>query len=181
MLLGRRQAPTIWERVTIWMWPRRSWRRSLRYMVLRLERLDATPHAVGLGLAIGVFAAFQPILGFQMLFAGILAWILRGTIAAALMGTLIGTPATWPFMWLASYEVGAVMIGETRDVTVGMLWTVIAGPGAAASTGVPAVLGAGVLFSQILKPLAIGAVPVGLLFGAIFYVMVQRAAGFRLR
>jgi uncharacterized protein len=181
MLFGRRVAPTIVERVTTWLWPRRHWRRSLRYMMLRLERLNATPHAVGLGLGIGVFASFQPILGFQMLFAGIVAWFLRGTIAAALMGTLIGTPVTWPLMWLASYEVGSFLTGESLDVSVGMLWNVITGPGATASPGAGAALGASVLFWKILKPLAIGAVPVGLLFGFIFYAMVQYAARLRPR
>lgn len=179
MLLGRRHAPMLSERLRVAFWPRRSWRRSLRYGILRLERLHTPPHALGLGLAIGVFAAFQPIVGFQMLFAGLLAWALGASVAAAMAGTFIGCPATWPFMWVASYHLGALITGSSREVSAKMLWQVLTTAGATASTGQFGSNAVGALFWQVMQPLAVGAVPLGLLFGAVAYAMVQRVARLR--
>ena len=182
MLLARRVRPLLAERIRVAIWPRRSWSRSFRYAVLRFERLNAPPHALALGLAIGVFAAFQPILGVQMLFAGAAAWLLGASVAAALTGTFVGMPLTWPLMWLASYHLGAVILGEDRSVTVSELWNAVMGPGAAAAPGVvDGVGGGGLLVWQLLWPLAVGAVPLGLLAGAAFYAMVIRAAALKLR
>ncbi len=182
MLFGRRVGPTLLERGRVALWPRRSWSRSLRYALLRFERLDAPPHALALGLAIGVFASFQPILGVQMLFAGVVAWLLGASVAAAFLGTFVGTPVTWPFMWLASYQLGAFIIGEERSVTVGELLDALVGLGAAASPGgFDAGFGGGNIVWQLLWPLAVGAVPLGLLAGAAFYAMVMRAAALKLR
>ncbi|MDX2158703.1 MAG: DUF2062 domain-containing protein [Hyphomicrobiaceae bacterium] len=176
MLFRRRGATSLAERVRVALWPRRSWRRSLRYGVLRLKRLGSTPHALALGIAIGVFMAFQPILGFQMLLAGLLAWALGASVGAALAGTFIGTPATWPLMWLASYWLGAALLGETDGVTTAELWEVLKGNGASASTGMDdGMITADGLLREILRPLAVGAVPLGLLAGAAFYAMVMKA------
>lgn len=173
MLFGRREAEPWIDRVRLMLWPRRTWGRSIRYARLRLARLNASPHAIGLGLAIGVFASFQPILGFQMLLAGSAAWLLRASVGAALIGTFVGGPLTWPFMWLAAYHLGALMVGGDQHVTLDELWSALSGVGAVAS---PDATEAGeVLVRQILYPLAVGAVPVGLLAGAAFYVMMLRA------
>ncbi len=175
MIFGRREAASWSERVMVALWPRRSWGRSLRYALLRLQRLDASPHALALGVAIGVFASFQPILGIQMLFAGAVAWMLNASIGAALIGTFVGTPITWPIMWLGSYHLGALVIGETRSVTLAEIWSVLSAFGASANAHA---LAAGGLFWQVIYPLAVGAVPLGLLSGALFYVMVRRATEF---
>mgnify|MGYP000022789948 CR=1 FL=1 len=177
MLFRRREAEPWLERVRVMVWPRRNWMRSVRYAKLRLGRMHASPHAIGLGLAIGVFAAFQPILGFQMLMAASAAWLLRASIGAALLGTFVGSPLTWPVMWLASYHLGAMIVGAGHQVTLEELWTALVGLSAIAR---PEDLGhageAGeALVRQVLYPLAVGAVPVGLMAGAAFYVMVSRA------
>ena len=182
MLLGRRDPPTWTERVAVMLWPRRSWRRSIRYALLRLKRLDATLHALGLGVGIGVFMSFQPIVGIQMLIAGLLAWFLGASVAAAMIGTFVGTPATWPVMWIASYKLGAWLVGQPGAVTTADVWQAIAGQGAAASIAhSTAYQSSSGMVWQILWPLAVGAVPLGLLAGAGFYVMVMRASTYRSR
>lgn len=173
MLFGRREPEPVLNRLRVAVWPRRSWRRSLRYANLRLGRLNASRHAIALGIAVGVFAAFQPILGFQMLFAAAAAWLLRASVGAALAGTFVGSPLTWPFMWLASYQIGALLTGSPHNITFRELWRALAGIGAVAA---PDMVGsaAGRLAWQVLYPLAIGAVPLGLLAGAVIYAMVVR-------
>jgi uncharacterized protein (DUF2062 family) len=174
MLFSRREAEPWLDRVRVTLWPRRSWGRSLRYAQLRLGRLKASPHAIALGLAIGIFAAFQPILGFQMLFAGSAAWLLRASVGAALLGTFVGGPLTWPIMWLASYHLGALIVGAGHQVTLAELWSVLIGLSAIAGPEDTGAAGEA-LVRQVLYPLAVGAVPVGMLAGGAFYVMVSRA------
>lgn len=173
MLFGRREPEPLLDRLRVSVWPRRSWRRSIRYANLRLGRLNASRHAISLGLAIGVFAAFQPILGFQMLFAGAVACLLRASVGAALAGTFVGGPLTWPIMWLASYHLGAALTGGSHTVSLHELWLALSGVGAIAA---PEFAGsaAGSLVWHVLCPLAIGAVPLGLLAGAAIYAMVMR-------
>ena len=177
MLFRRREAEPWRVRLRVALWPRRNWSRSLAYGRLRLSRLPASPHAIGLGLAIGVFAAFQPILGFQMLFAGAVAWLLGASVGAALVGTFAGGPLTWPVMWLASYHLGAAMVGGGHQVTLDEIWTALVGLGAMASPDGAETSAATshALVWRVLYPLAVGAVPVGLLAASPFYVMVTRA------
>lgn len=175
MLFGRRKPEPMLDRLRVAVWPRRSWRRSIRYANLRLGRLQASRHAIALGLAIGVFIAFQPILGFQMLLAVAIAWLFRASIGAALAGTFVGGPLTWPFMWLASYHLGAILTGASHAVTVRDLLLSLSGIGAIAA---PEVIGAaaGRLAWHVVYPLVIGAIPLGLLAGAAIYAIVMRAA-----
>jgi uncharacterized protein (DUF2062 family) len=175
MLLSRREPEPALVRLRVALWPRRTWRRSLRYANLRLGRLPASRHAIALGLAVGVFAAFQPVLGFQMLLAGALAWLLGASVGAAILGTFVGSPVTWPLMWLASYHLGAALTGETHAVTLDELWSALSSVRAFAA---PEAAGAaaGQLVRQIFYPLMVGAIPLGLMAGAAFYVIVMRAA-----
>lgn len=181
MLFARRNRPPLVERVCALVWPRRNWSRSLRYAKLRFGRLQGAPHVLALGLGIGVFTSFQPILGAQMVLAGAVAWLLGASVAAAFIGTFVGTPVTWPFMWLASYHLGAVIIGEDRSVCVAELWAALIGLGAAASPGGIDPTGQGNVVWQLLWPLTVGAVPLGLLAGAAIYAIVMRAATLKQR
>ncbi len=85
--------------------------RRIAYFWRRLMRLHATPHEIALGCAAGVFAAFTPFLGFQMLLAGSIAFLLRVNVPAALLGTFAGNPLSWPAIWAASYVAGAWTLG----------------------------------------------------------------------
>jgi uncharacterized protein (DUF2062 family) len=180
MLFRRREPEAVLARLRVVVWPRRSWRRSMRYASLRLGRLNASRHAIALGAAIGVFAAFQPILGLQMLAAGALAYLFRASIGAALAGTFVGGPLTWPPIWLASYHLGAALTGGSHAITARELWLPLAGAGAFAA---PELAGpaAGQLVWGILYPLAIGAIPLGLLAAAMIYAMLMHTARPRLR
>ncbi|MBS0244886.1 MAG: DUF2062 domain-containing protein, partial [Proteobacteria bacterium] len=92
MLFSRRHVGSWLNALRARIGSRLSWQRSVRYRFLQLAKLQASPVQLALGLAIGVFVAFQPIIGFQMLAAGLLALGLRASVGAALLGTFIGTP-----------------------------------------------------------------------------------------
>ena len=74
----------------------------LRYFWRQVIQLRATPHRVALGFAIGVFTACTPFLGVQTVLACLLAFLLRVSMPAALLGTFIGNPLSWPAIWSAS-------------------------------------------------------------------------------
>jgi uncharacterized protein len=160
MLFKRREAESFGERMRVHLWPRRSWSRSSRYVVYRLRRLSDTPHAVALGFAAGVFSALTPFIGTHLVFAMLLAWVLGGSVVAAVLGTFFGNPLTYPFIWYATYEVGSFMLGgKTHDHEID--------------------LSGGIFQSSleqlwpILKPMALGSLPLGLALAALSYVLVR--------
>ncbi len=94
------------------VWPRGGWIRMTRHSIRRLRRLHGSPHAIALGFAAGVFVSFTPFLGFHILFAALIALLMRGSLVAAALGTLVGNPLTFPFIWFASYELGELALGR---------------------------------------------------------------------
>ena len=163
MLFGRRTPPRFGEKLRVWLWPRRNWSRSVRYVANRMRRLRATPYAIAVGCAAGVFAAFTPFLGMHFVLAGLIAWIARGSILAAALGTFIGNPLTFPLIWFGSYKLGAWMLGMSGDIknidlsggifdkSVDQLW-------------------------PLVKPMTIGGLPMGLIAATIAYFVAKKAS-----
>jgi uncharacterized protein (DUF2062 family) len=146
---------------------------------LDVLRQQTTPHAVGLGLATGVFAAFVPVLGAQMLIAVAIAWMGRASIGAALLGTWAGNPLTWPAMWVASYVIGATLLGEAGAMTVDELRGLLTrlGDHSMQPIGWFAMIESGAtLLWPILKPLFVGGLVLGLISGCALYFIGRRAA-----
>lgn len=148
-------------------------------------RLETTPHAVGLGLAMGVFVAFLPILGVQMLLAGMIAWVGRANVGAALLGTWAGNPITWPMMWVASYLIGISLLGEAGAMTVDELQSTLVRLRETPPETIgwlTMIDGAKTLLWPILKPLFAGGLVLGLISGGALYFIGRRAAeAFRTR
>lgn len=160
MLFKRRETESLLERLRVHIWPRRSWGRSGRYVVYRLRRLSATPHAIALGFSAGAFAAVTPYVGTHIAMAALVAWAVGGSIVASLLGTFLGNPLTYPFFWFASYKIGNVLLGtqgarQNIDLTHGIFQS---------------------SFEQlwpILKPMTLGCIPVGLAIAAACYFLVR--------
>jgi uncharacterized protein (DUF2062 family) len=112
MLFQRRDKPTLGERFRVGLWPRRSWRRSFAYYRHRILRLSGSPHAIAAGVAAGVFASFTPFVGFHFLLSFIVAYMIAGNMIAAAIGTAAGNPLTFPFIWVASFNVGTWVLGS---------------------------------------------------------------------
>lgn len=58
----------------------------------------------------------MPFMGFHFILSATLAWLLRGSIIAAAIGTVVGNPWTFPFIWVGTYEFGKVLIGADHAV-----------------------------------------------------------------
>ena len=81
------------------------------YLFRRITRLSGTPHNIAAGVSCGVAISFTPFVGFHLLGAFLLSLLVRGNYLAAAVGTLVGNPWTFPFMWIASYKVGHALLG----------------------------------------------------------------------
>ncbi|MEL6375347.1 MAG: DUF2062 domain-containing protein [Pseudomonadota bacterium] len=176
MLFGRREPLTFFERVRIAVWPRESWSRSMAYAVMRLRRLGGSPHKVALGAAIGAFMACSPYLGVQMVLAGLLAFMMRASLSAAMIGTLVANPLTIPILSFASFYLGSGLLGVGGEVPVAHLQAGLEEVWNAILAMSPAVWDTlGRVLWPVLVPMSIGFLPVGLIVALATYVVAKRA------
>ena len=87
-------------------------KRFISYYWLRLARLPGSTYAISSGFACGAMVSFTPLLGLHFFLAVIFAFIIRGNFIAALFGTVIGNPLTFPFIWGLIYNIGAFIISK---------------------------------------------------------------------
>ena len=120
MLFKRRTPPSWQETFRVWLWPRRSWLRSTQYVTKRILRLTATPYAIAAGVAAGVFTSFTPFMGLHFLVAALFAWLIRGNLIASALGTFFGNPLTFPIIWAATFNTGALILGMNAPTGAAM-------------------------------------------------------------
>lgn len=156
--------------------PWRRWKAALRLSARKLSRLRASPHEIALGCAVGVFTSVTPLLGVQTLMAIVLAFVLRASVPAAVVGTFFGNPLSWPFIWASTYAMGLQLVGlegvfDPTAIERNMLhlW-------AAVLERSPHIMDATVaLLWPLLWPMLAGSVPIGLLTAAIVYYISRNA------
>lgn len=115
MVFRRRTPRTHLQTLTEAFWPRGGWSRAFRYVRHRVRRLPDDPRRIARGVAAGVFSSFTPLFGLHFISAVIAAWVVRGNVLAALLGTLVGNPITFPIIAIVSMKLGHRMLGTTFD------------------------------------------------------------------
>jgi uncharacterized protein (DUF2062 family) len=161
MLLGRRNPESLAQRLRGWLWPRAGWRRAGRYLLLRLTHAPGTPHGVAAGLAAGVAVSLTPFLGLHLLLSLGLAYLTRGDLLAAALGTLVGNPWTLPLILATDYRLGCLILGLPPQ-----------------GLHLPGELGPDTLLGEVgrlLWPMAVGSVPLAAAAWAVIYVSAVRA------
>ncbi len=153
MIFKRRDRPPFRDRLREMLYPRKGFWRGMDYIRKRLHRLPDSPHRIALGFACGAFASFSPFFGFHIVLAAALGWLVRGNILAAVFGTMVGNPVTFPFIAAFSLNTGwRILDTGTRatdsDFSVGWLLDNI---------------------EQIFLPYLVGGILPGLLAGVICY------------
>ncbi len=98
-----------YHKVSNFFWPAIGWKRSVLYLLHRLGRLPGTPYSIACGFACGAAISFSPFVGFHFILGAIWAWIMRANILASAIGTAIGNPWTFPFIWVWIFHVGNLM------------------------------------------------------------------------
>lgn len=108
------------------IWPPSGFKRGLIYLKHRLIRLPANNRSVAMGLAIGCVISWTPTMPFQILQCFFLCLVLRANFLAAVIGTVIGNPWTFSFLFYVSYVTGKVILtaagfGELMTVDVNLI------------------------------------------------------------
>ena len=111
MVFKRRQPRGWWSWFRQFFYPDGGFRRATRYMIYRMRRLPDEPHRIARGVFAGCLIGFLPLPGVQFIFAAGLAWLMRGNIFAALLGTFNSNPVTTPFFAVAAISLGHWILG----------------------------------------------------------------------
>lgn len=85
--------------------------RSLRYVYLRLMRLQATPAEIARGVAVGAFAGMFPAFGLQTIVSVLIATVVRGNKLAAAAATWVSNPLTYVPIYAFNFRVGRQLLG----------------------------------------------------------------------
>ena len=154
------------------LWPRKGFVRPFLYRAKCALRLNDSAHAIAIGVAAGAFVSFTPLMGLHILFAIGLAWLLRGNAVAAVLGTAIGNPFTFPAIWLATYRTGSFLLGratqrEGAAENLADVFLKAEGPWHDVIIG---------MWHPLIWPMLVGGVPLGLIAGAACYGVTRQGA-----
>jgi len=134
------------------------WLALLGSAVHRTEYWHLTKHSVAGAFFIGVFCAFLPI-PLQTLLAAFLAIIFKRNLPLSVILVFITNPFTMTPIYYFNYWLGSLLLNEPsiyETLSFDDLWVWLA-----------------VNFSHIGKPLVVGSIVAGLIFGSLSYFGVQ--------
>ena len=158
-LFQRRKKRTISGRIRELFWPSMGWKRSGRYIYTRIKRLPGTPYSIAAGFACGAAISFTPFVGLHFILGAVIAWLMRGNLIASAIGTAVGNPWTFPFIWTGIYWLGSKILGYEKGQEL------------------PEELTISVIFEQpttIFIPMLAGGMPVSIIVWLIFFFPIQR-------
>lgn len=110
-VFGRRNKQKFWPKMRESLWPTMGWRRAVSYYRHRVLRTGDSTYKITAGLAAGMAVSFTPFLGTHFVQGVILSFILRGNWVASFVGTALGNPWTFPFIFALTYKVGVFFCG----------------------------------------------------------------------
>ena len=170
MLFRRRRPLDRWGHVRHTLWPRKGFVRPFLYQAKCALRLRDSVHAIALGVAVGMFVSFTPLMGLHIALACGLAWVLRGNLVAAVLGTAIGNPFTFPAIWLATYRTGSFLLGRAsrREGAAENLTDVFLN---AKGAWHDVIVG---MWHPLIWPMLVGGVPLGIAAGAVGYAVARQ-------
>lgn len=168
MLFKRRQKEILSKRVRVALWPRRTWWRSIKYLMLRVLRLTASPHVIAMGVAAGVFSSFTPFLGFHFLVAFAICFFTRGSYFAAATGTFFGNPLTFPFIWASVLAAGSFVLNLTGGAEAHRLDMT--------HLNFEMIVNSFDTVWPLIKTMSVGSLPVGIPIATICYFIVKKMA-----
>lgn len=181
MIFKRRERAPLKDRFREFLAPRKGFWRGWDYIGKRVRRLPDSPHRIALGFACGAMASFTPFFGFHFFVAAGIAWMLRANILAALFGTIVGNPLSFPLISASSLWLGRWMLGRNSD---GSDFEAITAAFADAFNSVWGTMkswfgygpsmwdGLINFFDDVFLPYLIGGILPGLLLGVLIYVVL---------
>lgn len=146
--------------------------RFTKYVLVKLDKINATPYAVAAGFACGAAISFTPFVGFHTLLALVTAFIVRGSLVSAAVGTLVGNPWTFPLIWPATLYTGRLMLGGYHDGHVDF-WALFKNLMSAVRNFNFELFASDIW--PIFKPMMIGCIPYYIAAWAVSYFLIKRA------
>ncbi|NHB76433.1 DUF2062 domain-containing protein [Rhodobacter calidifons] len=178
MVFRRRTPLNLMQKLRALVLPKGGWGRAFRYLRHRASRIPDAPHRIARGIACGVFASFTPLFGLHFFLAAFLAWIVRGNVIAALIGTAAGNPLTFPFIAVLSIDLGHTILGSRADgVPVSQIMTAFGQAGDEIFRNIRAIFGAEEMrwdrlerfFRGVFLPYLVGGLGPGLVAAVVSY------------
>lgn len=148
------------------------WQRYRKYWVSRLAKLKGTPNSIAAGVACGAAVSFTPFVGAHLVLAMITAWIIRGNVIAAALGTAVGNPWTFPVIWVSVLYTGRKMLGMDYAQAVNVDFATMFSHAFKALIN----FDFGLFFSDIwpiLWPMMIGCIPFYIIVWVLVYYLVK--------
>ncbi|NVJ69825.1 MAG: DUF2062 domain-containing protein [Alphaproteobacteria bacterium] len=160
MLFRRRDRLPMWKTFLGWLWPRSGLKRASQYLWHRIARLPGTPHSIAAGVAAGAAVSFTPFLGLHFLMGFAVAWLTRANLLASAIGTAVGNPWTFPFIFALTGQVGGLILGDTVATEFpAWNWEALLGDPVTYLSA----------FLPLVFPLLVGGIPVAIIVWVLFY------------
>lgn len=172
----RRQKPALYQRIKLTLRPAKGYSRIWPYLVWRVKRLPGTPEFIAMGLAIGVGINFWPLLFTHLVIGYIFCRLLKGSVIAMFIGTLLGNPWTFAIVYPIMYRIGKVVLGaknlhhrhsELVVQSMETLWSRI--------WPIESWQNFVIIFQELFLPLVIGGFLLGLPCILVTYYMTRKA------
>ena len=93
---------------------------NIRQVITRFKQLQGDPHNIATGMGLGIFVCATPTFPFQTFLAIALAFIFRGSKAAAIIGSWLAAPVI-PFFYIGSYKLGTFILGYSIPIALDSL------------------------------------------------------------
>lgn len=184
-MFRRRKQQPVHHRVGNLIWPRIGFRRSATYVWHRIGRLHGTPHSIAGGFAAGAAVSFTPFVGGHFILAAIVALMTRSNVVAGLLGTAVGNPWTFPFIWFWTYELGRRMgVGGGNVAKPDFVAIFTDLPSVAVKAAISLDVDAAYLDNvwAVLWPMMIGSIPTFIAVWMVFYFALRPVvASYQLR
>ena len=108
-MFQRKKKKPVSEVILNFIWPSIGWKKLLRFWMIRMSRLPGSVYSISAGFACGAAISFTPFVGLHFILSALLAWCIRSNIVASVIGTAIGNPWTFPFIWTWTHNLGLWM------------------------------------------------------------------------
>lgn len=92
------------------LWPSQGWGRTFHYYRHRLFRTGDSTYRITAGLALGGAVSFVPLIGTHLIQVALFGLVMRTSFIAAFIGTALGNPWTFPFLFWLSYKAGVLIM-----------------------------------------------------------------------
>ncbi|MCK5547156.1 MAG: DUF2062 domain-containing protein [Rhodospirillaceae bacterium] len=171
-MFQRRSRPNIVIRLREFFWPSSGWHRSTRYVFHRVARIPGSSYSIAAGFACGAAISMTPFVGLHFVLSAIVAYIMRANILASAIGTAVGNPWTFPFIWVWIYNAGIWIVGSGHTNATEVDFATVF------STSMEALIRFDIAYlvqtsGPVLWPMLIGSIPTAIVTWIIFYAPLQ--------